>query len=510
MKEELVELNIALDDEAEEDDKPSEIQIVQTKSSGSSLGGYEEEGEKKKKGERVGRQQRKKHNTKGLHHFSPPSSSHSSSQKGHQRFRTPTSPTLSPIRSCLTQISPLTARGSPNGHLSPYSVTSKSQGHHSRGASMELYCYSYKDDDDDDDDNDDDQQDIGRLRAEHAQAVERLEQLPQFTIEWFELKGRIVQIADQIDRFDEVCSSSSGESSRNKSVISASTGWTSVFSDESEEEQSLLSYADNLELCMVAEALRARSDRSTFDELDDDEEVRRLDEELLLMDQRDKNAEIDSQVRLSAAVKIQTKVRCKQQHRQYMNVRDQFTIIQAVYRGKQQRRQYIEAREQSIVIQAIVRGRQHRLKYARARNQFIRLQSIQRGKVDRRGYTVVREKIIAIQAIVRGKQRRLIYASQCQSIKVIQLFLIAKHRRNVYYRIVSSIIFIQCAWRKSLCAKRKKSEAIRKAETRAALAIASKNPKRKEHDSLFDQLEALISGVDSVEEKQYYHACIIQ
>ena len=318
LKEELFDVCIALEDAEEEGeiDKPTyEIAIVQTNST---------------------------INSRGAHQGLPPISP-SSPSKQHRRF--PSSPPLSPItRGSFSQVSSPNGRGS---HLSsPYqSVTSNSQGH-SRSSSFSsfnnnnpstIYCHFFNDEEDCGE-----QQDIKRLEGEHALTEERLNTLPQFCKEWFDLKTRLVGLSDQIDKKKRQvelrdCSFSSSSDSQ---TLRNQSGWSSTWSDS---ESEVMSFASDLELCMVGEAL---GQYTKYDDvLDEDEE--------LLLDWENSKTEKQDHKESAAAIKIQSLFRGKLVHRQYMQACEKSIIIQTCYRSRL-------ARSKSIVcIQSIWRKSSH-------------------------------------------------------------------------------------------------------------------------------------------------------
>ena len=327
LKEELVEVCIALEDAAEEEgeiDKPTcEIAIVQTESTSiNSMGAYQ-----------------------GLPPISP-----SSPSKQHRRF--PSSPPLSPItRGSLSQVSSPNGRGSRLS--SPYhSVTSNSQGH-SRSSSFSsfnnnnpstIYCHFFNDQEDCGE-----QQDIKRLEVEHAQTEERLHTLPQFSKEWFDVKTRLVGLSDQIDKMKrqeerqvEELRDCSFSSSSDSQTLRNQSGWSSTWSDS---ESEVMSFASDLELCMVGEAL---GQYTKYDDgLDEDEE--------LLLDWENSKTEKHDHKESTAAVKIQS-----------------------LFRGKLVHRQYMQACEKSIIIQTFIRSRLVRFNYHRMISSIICIQSVWR------------------------------------------------------------------------------------------------------------------------------------
>jgi len=324
LKEELVEVCIALEDAAEEegeiDKQPTyEIAIVQTNSTSiNSRGAYQ-----------------------GLPPISP-----SSPSKQHRRF--PSSPPLSPItRGSLSQVSSPNGRGSRLS--SPYhSVTSNSQGH-SRSSSFSsfnnnnpstIYCHFFNDQEDCGE-----QQDIKRLEGEHAQTEERLNALPQFSKEWFDVKTRLVGLSDQILKRQEELRDCSFSSSSDSQTLRNQSGWSSTWSDS---ESEVMSFASDLELCMVGEAL---GQYTKYDDgLDEDEE--------LLLDWES-----------SPSIKTE-----KQDHKESTAA----VKIQSLFRGKVVHRQYMKACEKSIIIQAFIRSRLARSNYCRMISSIICIQSVWR------------------------------------------------------------------------------------------------------------------------------------
>jgi len=138
------------------------------------------------------------------------------------------------------------------------------------------------------------------LRAELASTTERLERLPEFSKEWFDVKTMLVGLHDQIVRLEKSeggavgsCGgggpdgggggSQGGDSGSHatttKNDQSYTSGWSSVWS-ESEDE--IWSHADDLECVMVSEALKYQHSLIYDDSFDEDVAARE-DSELLLM-----------------------------------------------------------------------------------------------------------------------------------------------------------------------------------------------------------------------------------
>ncbi|KAL3823349.1 hypothetical protein ACHAXA_008844, partial [Cyclostephanos tholiformis] len=128
---------------------------------------------------------------------------------------------------------------------------------------------------------------IDRLREEHASFSELLEDQPEFSKKWFDVKTRLVGLYDQIVRLEKSESSSIGGDSESfttttKNDQSYMSGWSSVLS-ESEDE--ILSHADDLECVMVSEALKYQRQQqiSVYDDDSDEDAAVREDSEMLLM-----------------------------------------------------------------------------------------------------------------------------------------------------------------------------------------------------------------------------------
>jgi len=283
-------------------------------------------------------------NSRGAYQGLPPISP-SSPSKQHRRF--PSSPPLSPItRGSLSQVSSPNGRGSRLS--SPYhSVTSNSQGH-SRSSSFSsfnnnnpstIYCHFFNEDCGE-------QQDIKRLEGEHAQTEERLHALPQFSKEWFDVKTRLVGLSDQIDKTkrQEELRDCSFSSSSDSQTLRNQSGWSSTWSDS---ESEVMSFASDLELCMVGEAL---GQYTKYDDgLDEDEEL------LLDWESPSKTGHKES----TAAVKIQSLFRGKLVHRQYMKACEKSIIIQAFIRSRLARSNYCRMISSIICIQSVWRQLSH-------------------------------------------------------------------------------------------------------------------------------------------------------
>lgn len=247
---------------------------------------------------------------------------------------------------------------------------------------LSIYCYSFNDIDSDDDGGKEQKEEdnhnviITRLKTEHASLSDELDSLPQFSKEWFEVKMKMVCISEQIVRLEleevttEVLDNHSvggdsesldGESSKNYS-----SGWSSV-DVWSESEDEIWSYADDLEVVMVTEALKQHPSLYI-------DESSSFDDELLFMPQHESAMVVEADHRDTARMLI--------------------TELEA---GKG-----VEPDHGLVMIQALVRGMVQREKYLRQRRMAIRIQCWQRRSSVRSSYKQTLANVSLIQVFVRS------------------------------------------------------------------------------------------------------------
>ncbi|KAL7440365.1 hypothetical protein ACHAXH_008082 [Discostella pseudostelligera] len=233
---------------------------------------------------------------------------------------------------------------------------------------LSIYCYSFNDIDSDDDSGKEEMEEdnsnviIPKLKTEHASLSEELESLPQFSKEWFEVKMRMVGISEKIVRLEleevttEVLDNHSVDGDI-ESLEGESSGWSSV-DVWSESEDEIWSYADDLEVVMVTEALKQHpslyNDQSSS-----------FDDELLFMPQHGSAMVVEADHRDTA-------------------------------RGKG-----VEPYHRLVLIQASVRGMIQRDKYLRQRRMAIRIQCWQRRSSVRSSYKQTLSNVTLIQVFVR-------------------------------------------------------------------------------------------------------------
>ena len=285
-----------------------------------------------------------------------------------------------------------------------------------------------------------------KLKVEYSEACLKLETLPQFSKKWFDLKTKIVHLEEQIENQDNGSVSGLSHFSYGGVADRSSSAW-------SEEDDEIMSFASDLELCMIGEALKqGNCIISSFDDAelispigDDDY----CDESELLTlkkcelpdfadgesDEMRKNAScalIQGQwrkykllkERLSNAIKIQSFVRCKIQLSNYKERKRQYiaqvaakyqrimhsaACIQTAWRRAHARDQECKARtvlasikssESAVRIQSTVRGSNQRKKFARIRNAIISIQSCARMKQQQKNMRILTNAVL-IQSVTR-------------------------------------------------------------------------------------------------------------
>ncbi len=214
-----------------------------------------------------------------------------------------------------------------------------------------MYCYSFngmeRNDDSGKAELDEDNRNTltNRLKTEHASLVEEAKRHPQFSTEWFEVKMKIVSISEKIVRLEleevttEVLTdyhtaggdveSLGGDSSK---YNISSSGWSSV-DVWSESEDEIWSYADDLDVCMVSEALKQNSSQV---------------DELFCMPQQDFAI-------VAETVIIQAWIRRMINRGMYLRQRQMAIRIQSWQRSSSIRSGYKQIRVNATVIQGIVR-----------------------------------------------------------------------------------------------------------------------------------------------------------
>lgn len=274
---------------------------------------------------------------------------------------------------------------------------------------LSIYNYSFNDIDSDDDcDKEEMEEDsrnviITELKTEHASLTEELERLPQYSKSWFELKIKIVGISEKIVRLEleEVTmealvdnysvggdsESLGGDSSKN---LSYSSGWSSV-DVWSESDDEIWSNADELEVVMVAEALKQQPslyiDQSSS-----------FDDELLFTPQHDVSAMMaETEQKITQITQwVKTNEEAEQEAK--------LALFQAFTRGMIQRNKYSLQRRLTIRIQSMQRGSSVRSRYKQIVASVTIIQIFVRRWLTRRSKATIRQNLLEEEVLALSKK----------------------------------------------------------------------------------------------------------
>jgi len=315
-------------------------------------------------------------------------------------------------------------------------------------ASINSSLYSQNDDDDEEETGSrlfssmpqEDEQ-LAKLRSEYTAACLELESLPQFSKEWFELKTKTVNLEEQLENQENGSLGGVSHLSYGGVADRSSAAW-------SEEDDEIMSFASDLELCMIGEALKqgncVTSPFGTDDFISPIGDVTYCDEDDSLMDgcefpdfAANYEKEYASAIRIQSqwkqyhrskayksmvlsAIKVQAFVRCKlqlskyKQQKQRTKVRSHtlFSVstIQSAFARRKFHKKSDESnsalyssqspdRLRSVLIQHERTKLLHILKAAICIQSFIRM------KQQQKNFKLL-ANVILIQSVVRGRLAR--------------------------------------------------------------------------------------------------------
>jgi hypothetical protein len=289
-------------------------------------------------------------------------------------------------------------------------------------ASINSSLYSKNDDDDDNEEGSrlfssipqEDEQ-LAKLQSEYAEAILKLDALPRFSKEWFDVKTKTVQLEEQMENHENGSVGGLSHLSYGGVPDRSSAAW-------SEEDDEIMSFASDLELCMIGEALKQGNCMITpFDCEDvispmgnndycDDDDILALDDCQFPNFEENEN---------TSATLLQAEWRRYRQTRTYQSMMSAVIEIQALVRKRQAASKYscillsvvrIQSAWRSIKIyRSVPAGASVQSPAQRwyvQRSNAIRIQTAWRGSFDRKKFTSIRNSAVSIQSYVRMKQHQ--------------------------------------------------------------------------------------------------------
>ena len=170
-------------------------------------------------------------------------------------------------------------------------------------------------------------------------------------------------------------------------------------------------------------------------------------------------------IRLMAAITLQSHIRCWIERRKYVAYRKQVIKVQALVRSKQELRKFSLMKTSVISIQQWWRGcveaRKVQKEFLVKKEAAVKLQSFVRMVAERKRFLQIRTAIILLQAGFRGQKERQCFESKMAAIVKIQLWWrsvqFTKSVQAEYLVTRRKVVLIQSLVRKYLLQKRFKS-----------------------------------------------------
>ena len=264
------------------------------------------------------------------------------------------------------------------------------------------------------------------LRSEYSEACVKLDATPQFSKEWFDLKTKTANLEEQIENCEN---GSVGGSSR----LSYGIADRSMMSEEDED---IMSFASDLELCMIGEALKQGN--CLISSFDDDAIISPIGNDEYCDDNVDdlaldkfqfpdlESSDKDAKENMSAT-SPQTQCRKHHSSKAYSSFASNAVKLQAFIRGKalhikhKQQKKQLKMSSNIVSIQSVWRGNSQRKKFLQTRNAAISIQSFVRMKQQKKNYRMLRNTIL-IQSVVRGwiARNRIHQTKRCVSRSIPQ------------------------------------------------------------------------------------------
>jgi hypothetical protein len=200
-------------------------------------------------------------------------------------------------------------------------------------------------------DDEEEMEQLTSLRNEYSHRLLELEKLPKFSNEWFDLKTKIVGMEEQLETMESALDVE-------RSICThLSYGFDRSSAAWSEEDDEIVSFASDLELVMIGEALKAGNciDAEDYEFL----------EELLPLEMCD-FPETEEERERKAAIVVQREWRRYWRVKSWRCVKESVVKLQAFVRCKLQLTKYQRQRRQLIVLQSFLRKRRDTSKYQMA------------------------------------------------------------------------------------------------------------------------------------------------
>ncbi|KAL7481633.1 hypothetical protein ACHAW6_007303 [Cyclotella cf. meneghiniana] len=307
---------------------------------------------------------------------------------------------------------------------------------------------------------------LTKLRSEYAEARSKLDTFPKFSKEWFEQKTKTFSLEEQIEALDCVsfgCERSVGGSSYFSFGVAdrSNAAW-------SEEDDEIMSFASDLELLMIGEALKQGNcispianedyeyfcddellpDESDFVLLNADQDKENMSATLIQTEWRRSHHYKAFQCMVSSATKVQAFVRCKLQLSKYMQQRRHFIALQSFLRRRSASSKYQQMLLSAARIQNVWR-RQLRTRAEKPKPIYAMtsIQSPLERWLARTSYVSKRMSAILIQDTWRGWTQRMKFLKIRKAAVCIQSYFRMKKQLRNYWQITSNVVLIQRVFR---------------------------------------------------------------
>ncbi|KAL3803883.1 hypothetical protein HJC23_004045 [Cyclotella cryptica] len=337
-------------------------------------------------------------------------------------------------------------------------------------ASINSSYYSYVDDDEDDMQERSDlfstlphqESQWTKLRSEYAEACNKLDTLPKFSQEWFEQKTKTVSLEERIDAIENA-SMGGDRSVGGLSCLSfgvadrSNAAW-------SEEDDEIMSFASDLELVMIGEALKQgncispianydyeyfrddyllpyESDFGVFDSHQDKENVCAT----LIQAQWRRYQNFKAfRCMVSSAIKVQSFIRCKLQVSKYKQQRRKLIALQSSLRRYLAVSKYRHAIFSVARIQSVWRQKRlMRSEMSKTLHGMTSMQSPVQRWLARASNVSKRASVILIQNAWRGRSQRVKFLNTWKATICIQSYFRMKKQQRNYRLISSNVILVQ-------------------------------------------------------------------
>lgn len=330
-------------------------------------------------------------------------------------------------------------------------------------ASINSSLYSQNDDDDEEEADtgsrllssmpEEDQQ-LAKLRSEYSAACLELDALPQYSKEWFDLKTKTVNLEEQLENQENGSLGGISHLSYGGVADRSSAAW-------SEDDDEIMSFASDLELCMIGEALKQSNCVGSPFGMDDFispiGDVTYCDEgDLLLNGCEFPDFAANDEKECDSATRIQSQWKQYQQSKTYQSMVSSAIKVQAFVRCKLELSKYKEQKQRTKVrshtlfsvssIQSAFAWRRFQKKSEESNSALFPPQSPDRLKSTHNTYSV----------LIQRERTKLLHIQK--SATCIQSFIRMRQQQKSF-KLLANVILIQSIVRGRL-ARRQVSEDI--------------------------------------------------